>query len=64
MKGLFYSSRLNNAHKFPFELLNTNSRQVSYLIFVKTTKPVAIVLLADDCIYLIIGMGEFFHFKR
>jgi hypothetical protein len=60
---LFHSSRLNNAQKTPFELLNTNSRQVSYLIFEKTLKPVAIVLLAEDCNYNIIGMGDFFHLR-
>jgi len=57
---LFHSSRLNNAQKTPFELLNTNSRQVSYLIFEKTLKPAAIGLLADNCIYLIIRMDVFF----
>jgi hypothetical protein len=56
---LFHSSRFKNATKFAFDLLNTNSRLISYLIFEKTLKPVGIVLLADYCIYTIIGTGDF-----
>ena len=57
-------SRLKNAQKFPFELLTKNSRQFSYLIFEKTPKPFAMGLFADNCIYLILGMDVFFHFKK